>query len=195
MVESVVRPSFSIGDCTLRETPCVLRFNRLAEQLALALEHLNRPQDPLLNLSAIGLLIEKSQLLLGTPLPSPAVSPSTRLLRVGPLQIDLRSRDVTIAGERINLSRREHELLTFLARHHDTALARGRILLEVWGEAHMGKENLLDVYIGYVRAKLKAHGAHGMLETLRGTGYILRSPLEGGGDRLRLSETMHLLHS
>ena len=51
---------------------------------------------------------------------------------------------------------------------------------------------MLDVYIGYVRAKLKAHGAHGMLETLRGTGYILRSPLGGG---LRLSETMHLLHS
>jgi len=50
---------------------------------------------------------------------------------VGPLQIDLRSRDVTIVGERINLSRREHELLTFLMRHRDTALPCERMLREV----------------------------------------------------------------
>lgn len=61
-------------DCVTKNThlcvpPRVLSINRLAEQLALAVENMKLPQDPLLNLSAIGLLIEKSQLLLETPHP------------------------------------------------------------------------------------------------------------------------------
>lgn len=155
----------------------VLSINRLVEQLVQAIDTMRCHHDPLLNLSAISLLIEKGQSLLGSPSPR---------LQVGPLQLDERSRDVTIAGERIDLSRREHELLSYLMRHHDTALARQRILREVWGEGQVGNENLLDVYIGYVRTKLKAHGCcQGMLETLRGVGYILRTPppVGGGGGR------------
>lgn len=157
----------------------VLSINRLVEQLVQAIDTMRCHHDPLLNLSAISLLIEKGQSLLGSPSPR---------LQVGPLQLDERSRDVTIAGERIDLSRREHELLSYLMRHHDTALARQRILLEVWGEEQLGNENLLDVYIGYVRTKLKAHGCcQGMLETLRGVGYILRTPppARGGAETQR----------
>jgi two-component system, OmpR family, response regulator PrrA len=155
------------------DSKTVLTINRLVEQLVQAIDTMGCHHDPLLNLAAIGLLIKRCQSFLGPPSPQ---------LQVGPLQLDERSRDVTIAGERLDLSRREHELLSYLMRHHDTALSRQQILREVWGEGHVGKENLLDVYIGYVRAKLKAHGCfQGMLETLRGVGYILRTPPGSAG--------------
>jgi DNA-binding winged helix-turn-helix (wHTH) protein len=166
------------------DTEAVLDINRQAEQLVVALDDLRGHLNPLLNLAALGLFIAKAGRLLGST-PPPARTQSSQL-QVGPLRIDLRSSDVTVAEERLHLSRREHDLLSFLMRHPDEALTRERILREVWGESQRGKENLLDVYIGYVRTKLRPHGVDGMLETLRGTGYILRSTL-GGGGRARVS--------
>lgn len=69
MLESDREPDCVANNSHFCETPRVLSINRLAEQLALAVENLNGPMNPLLNLSAIGLLIEKSQLLLETPHP------------------------------------------------------------------------------------------------------------------------------
>ena len=157
----------------------VLEINRQAEHLAMAIDAIKGHLDPLLNLSALGLFIARVNHLLGTSPPREQTQPSQ--LQVGPLRIDLRSSDVTVGEQRIHLSRREHDLLSFLMRHPDEALTRERILLEVWGESQRGKENLLDVYIAYVRTKLRAHGAEGMLKTLRGTGYILRSAPGRGG--------------
>ncbi len=156
----------------------VLSINRQTEQLAMAIDAIKGQCDPLLNLSALELLIFRSRQLLGRPLATKANLPAR--LEAGPLVIDLRSNDVTVAGRRIDLSRREHDLLCFLMRHPEEALSREQILLAVWGEAHRGKDNLLDVYIAYVRAKLRPHGAEGMIETLRGTGYILRAPQKRG---------------
>jgi DNA-binding response OmpR family regulator len=175
------------------ELQAALSINRQAEHLAVALNHIKGPLDPLLNLSAISLFISKAQEMLGVSPPQMETPPTT--MQVGPLRIDLRSKDISVAEQRLDLSRREHDLLSFLMRHPDEALTRERILLEVWGESQRGKENLLDVYIAYVRTKLRAQGVERMLETLRGTGYILRSAPGGGEGGVSPSETMHLLHT
>jgi len=69
MIGSNREPDCVTKNTRLCVTPRVLSINRLAEQLALAVENMKLLQDPLLNLSAIGLMIEKSQLLLETPHP------------------------------------------------------------------------------------------------------------------------------
>lgn len=76
-------------------------------------------------------------------------------------------------GERpIALSPREFELLSYLMRHPRQVLPRERILEAVWGVD--GSDEALDVYIGYLRAKLEAGGEPRLIQTVRGVGYQLR---------------------
>lgn len=140
------QPAADTGD----DIEAILDINRQMEQLAMALDDLPGYLHPLLNLSAINLFITKAERLAGIAAPPARTQPSQ--LQVGPLLMDLRSRDVTVAGEQINLSQREFDLLSFLMRHPDEALPRDRILLEVWGESHWGNRNLVDVYIAYLRS-------------------------------------------
>ena len=100
------------------------------------------------------------------------------LLALADLSLDPRTR-VTSRGERrFELSPREFDLLTFLLRHPRRVLPRGLILREVWGEDFAGFDNVLDVYIGYVRAKMEAGGEPRLIQTVRGVGYVLREGLD-----------------
>ena len=78
-----------------------------------------------------------------------------------------------VRGERpITLSPREFDLLSYLLRHPRQVLPRERILEAVWGVD--GSDEALDVYIGYLRAKLEAGGEPRLIQTVRGVGYQLR---------------------
>jgi DNA-binding response OmpR family regulator len=94
---------------------------------------------------------------------------------VGPVQVDLAARQVQRTdGTPVSLTRKEYDLLALLVRHRGTALARERILREVWGSSWKGLGRTLEVHIASLRRKL---GAPNLVETVRGVGY--RVPGQG----------------
>jgi len=105
--------------------------------------------------------------------------PSTEpVLEVGDLRIDLEARDVTLAGERVQLTPHEYDLLRLLARNEGKLLTHQAILREVWGEAYAGESHYLHVYVSQLRRKLEPDPARPRtILTEPGVGYRLVNPL------------------
>lgn len=102
------------------------------------------------------------------------------VLRVGDLAMDVARHEVERAGQRIELSPREFELLEFLMRHPDQALSRTQIAEHVWNFDFYSESNVVDVYIGYLRRKIDRRFAYPLLHTVRGVGYRLSAEVEDG---------------
>lgn len=99
-------------------------------------------------------------------------------LDVNDLHMDLVGRDVSRAGEPIELSRREFDLLEMLMRHPGQVMSRGRLYTGAWKDEADLRSNIVDVYIGYLRDKVdRPFDAHS-IETVRGVGYRLRTDRE-----------------
>jgi len=103
----------------------------------------------------------------------PSASP---VLRVADLSLDAATRRATRAGKVVSLSATEYVLLEFLMRHTGRVLSRAQILDHVWQYDFNGTDNVLDVYIGYLRHKLDAPFGTPLIHTVRGVGYALRAP-------------------
>lgn len=88
---------------------------------------------------------------------------------MGDLVIDYGARLVTIGDERINLSPKEYDLLTYLVKNESIAVTREQILTTVWGYDFYGDERTLDTHIKLLRRNLKQYA--GCIVTLRGVGY------------------------
>jgi DNA-binding response OmpR family regulator len=95
-------------------------------------------------------------------------------LTAGMLTIDPAARAVDVDGLPLSLSPREYSLLELFVRHAGDVLTRTEIIEHVWDWAYDGTSNVVDVYVGYLRAKLAAHPAAPRIETARGVGYVLR---------------------
>lgn len=91
-------------------------------------------------------------------------------LSTGDLHLDLRTRRATVGGREVELSAREFALAEEFMRNPDRVLSREQLLSRVWGYDFDPGSNIVDVYVGYLRAKLGA--SH--IETVRGMGYRLR---------------------
>jgi two-component system response regulator MprA len=79
-------------------------------------------------------------------------------------------------GERdLGLTKTEFDLLEALMRHPRQVLKRDQLLERVWGYDFEGEDNVLDVYIRYVRQKLEANGEPRLIQTVRGVGFALRT--------------------
>ncbi|MFO7545493.1 MAG: response regulator transcription factor [Trueperaceae bacterium] len=98
-----------------------------------------------------------------------------RRLQVGNLDIDVERSVVSREGEPIDLTRREFELLAFLATHPGKVFRRGELLDEVWGEAYVGTERTVDQHVAQLRARLGGD----LIDTVRGRGYRLGSATHG----------------
>ena len=96
------------------------------------------------------------------------------VLTVADLRIDTSTRDVSRGDRAIQLSVKEYELLLFLMRAGGKVLERAEIMRGVWGENFYGDDNLLDVYIRYLRQKIEAPELPTLIHTVRGVGFILR---------------------
>jgi two-component system response regulator TrcR len=94
-------------------------------------------------------------------------------LRVGDLELDGITREVRRAGEQVELTATEFELLRYLMRNPRRAIAREEILQHVWNYTFGGKTSIVDLYISYLRKKIDA-GREPMIFTIRGVGYQLR---------------------
>lgn len=96
---------------------------------------------------------------------------TVELLTIGCVRLDGETREVVVADRRESLTRREFELLHVLMRYPGETLSREQIIGWVWGDARRASGNLVDVYIRYLRNKLRPLGVAGCLETIRGVGY------------------------
>ncbi len=93
---------------------------------------------------------------------------------VGSLWVDPDRRLASVGDQRLELSRREFDLLEVLAANSGIVLSRIRLLELVWGYDFEVDTNVVDVFVAYLRRKLGAAGAPGMIETVRGVGFVLR---------------------
>lgn len=115
-------------------------------------------------------LLARIQVILRRQLPEDAA-----VLRFGNLTLDTGTRLANRAGRTIELSTTEYELLAFFMRNANQVLPRRRLIERVWGYDFEGEANVLEVYIGYLRRKLEAQGEPRVIQTIRGTGYVLRA--------------------
>jgi two-component system, OmpR family, response regulator MprA len=90
------------------------------------------------------------------------------------LLLDPLTREARRGDRSFNLSPKEFDLLAYLLRHPRQVLQRERILQDVWGYDFGGNGNVLEVYIGYLRAKTETSGELRLIQTVRGVGYVLR---------------------
>ena len=95
-------------------------------------------------------------------------------LQIGDLELNLANHDVTRAGRTIQLSNKEYQLLVFLMRSPKKVQSRLEILHGVWGESFYGDDNLLDVYIRYLRQKIETPDQPKLIHTVRGVGFMMR---------------------
>jgi DNA-binding response OmpR family regulator len=108
----------------------------------------------------------------GLPRGGPVGSP----LRVGDLQVDPLARTASLAGQELKLTRREFDLLAYLAEHADRVVSRRRILADVWRQPYV-EDQTIDVHLSALRRKLgERAAAPRYLHTVRGIGIKLVTP-------------------
>jgi two-component system KDP operon response regulator KdpE len=93
-------------------------------------------------------------------------------LSVGPLELDLVHYQARVAGEPVELTAREFELLAYLARHAGRTCTHQMVLRQVWGDTYGNEAEYLRVYIYRLRKKLGKRGGP-LLRTSPGIGYSL----------------------
>ena len=105
---------------------------------------------------------------------APAPEADARNYRVGNLEIDLNSHEARLAGQPLNLKPKEFDLLALLAANKGRAFTRDQILEKVWGYDYIGQTRTVDVYVSWLREKLRADPTTaGSIVTIRGVGYRL----------------------
>jgi DNA-binding response OmpR family regulator len=95
----------------------------------------------------------------------------TDMIEVADLAVDVAARRCTRAGRQIPLTQRELALLEVLCRNREVVLTKRTLLDRVWGPDFQGGENVVEVYIGYLRRKVDDPFDPPLIETVRGHGY------------------------
>jgi DNA-binding response OmpR family regulator len=100
----------------------------------------------------------------------------TTKLQLGDLTLNLINRRATRAGNEVQLTNKEFALLEFFMRHPDEILSREVLSEKVWEETFDTLTNVIDVYINYLRNKIDRQYEPKLIHTVRGVGYMLKSP-------------------
>ncbi|BDU73155.1 response regulator transcription factor [Mesoterricola silvestris] len=105
----------------------------------------------------------------------PQVEPQT-LLRAGDLEMDPQKREVKRGGQLIDLSTKEYALLELLLQRKGTVVTLATVMDRVWNSDYRATEdsNVVAVYITYLRKKIDKPFGSNLIQTVRGTGYLLR---------------------
>jgi DNA-binding response OmpR family regulator len=105
-----------------------------------------------------------------------AAGPRRSQLCVGGIAVDLASRTVRVAGERVQLSAKEYELLVALAQDPERVFKKEELLRSVWGFRSLGRTRTLDSHASRLRRKLNRPGEAAYVMNVWGVGYRLVSP-------------------
>jgi len=101
--------------------------------------------------------------------------PALNVLRVEDLELDPGSRKVHRGKHEIKLSPKEFDLLLLLMRHAGETVTRHDLLRESWGLEPGTDSNLVDVYVNYLRNKVDRGRERKLIQTVRGSGYVLKA--------------------
>ncbi|WP_125770847.1 response regulator transcription factor [Companilactobacillus furfuricola] len=93
--------------------------------------------------------------------------------QVADLVLDTKSHQVIRDGNVIQLTRREYDLLLFFLQNEGKTFTRDELLDNVWGQDFLGQQNVVDVYVGYLRNKIDGKFDQPLIQTIRGVGYSL----------------------
>jgi two-component system KDP operon response regulator KdpE len=100
-----------------------------------------------------------------------------KVIELGALVIDTTSREVSLAGEPLSLSKKEFDLLAYLAMRPGTVVPKRELLAEVWRQPYGGADKTVDVHLSWLRKKLGETAAEPrFLHTVRGVGIKLVAP-------------------
>jgi len=104
-------------------------------------------------------------------------APEPQTIEVGELAIDRTTREATMGGAALGLTRREFDLLWYLARRRGTVVTKRELVGEVWRQPYGGADRTVDVHISWLRRKLGETAAEPRyLHTVRGVGVKLVAP-------------------
>ena len=98
---------------------------------------------------------------------------STKIISIGSLALDPSTRTVRYFDQNIDLTKKEFDLLQVLCMNANVVQNRDQLLDKVWGYDFEVNTNVVDVFIGYLRKKMESNGRPGMINTVRGVGFIL----------------------
>ncbi len=96
-------------------------------------------------------------------------------LKLSDLTLDMDSHVVVRGDREVNLTGKEYALLEYLLLNKNSILSREKILSHVWGYDYEGGDNIVDVYMNYIRKKIDGEYAEKLIHTVRGIGYTMRS--------------------
>jgi len=97
----------------------------------------------------------------------------TATLEAGDLAIDTKSHAVTCGGRAVELTPREYDLLEYLVRNRGKAVSKQELIDYIWGSGYLGNDNIVEVYIRYLRKKIDDEGAESRITTVRSFGYMV----------------------
>jgi len=96
------------------------------------------------------------------------------LIEIRNVKIDTIEKTVYVNDVEVKFSKKEYDVLLYLAINQGKIVEREEIIEHVWETGFEMYSNVVDVYINYVREKLKKHGVDDLIETVRGIGYKIR---------------------
>jgi DNA-binding response OmpR family regulator len=129
-------------------------------------DYLPKPFDPRELLARVRALLRRDQ------------AERNPLLRAADIEVDTRSREVRRGQQPIELTSREYAILELFLRNVNRVLSRDEIAQHIWAFDFSAMSNVIDVYVGNLRRKLRDDSEPRLLKTVRGTGYLLRVPRE-----------------
>jgi len=104
-----------------------------------------------------------------------AMAENSQALRVGDIELNMATHEVTRAERQIDLTVTEYNLLHLFMSHVGQALDRQTILNQVWGYDFLGETNIIEVYVRYLREKIEdSPSSPRYIQTIRGVGYIMK---------------------
>jgi two-component system response regulator ArlR len=98
---------------------------------------------------------------------------SSTIVTFNDVEMDLESRVVKVGGAVVELTKKEFEVLLYLAQNKNNVISREQIFNKVWGQ-EVGETNLVDVYIRYLRTKIDERFSKRYIHTARGEGYFVK---------------------
>jgi DNA-binding response OmpR family regulator len=98
----------------------------------------------------------------------------SNLIEIKDVKIDTLEKTVRVNDKEIKLSKKEYDILLYLAINQGKIVEREEIIDHVWETGFEMYSNVVDVYINYIREKFKKYGVDDLIETIRGIGYRIR---------------------